>query len=209
MKHASKSFFLTLGAAAMLAAPAFAADFKIDPSHSSVNFTVKHLVSKVKGQFKDFDGTFNWDAAKATDGSGKFVVKTTSVFTGNDKRDEHLRSGDFFDAQKYPEMTLDKIKLKPAKGKDKYKMTAELTLHGVTKPVSFDVEYGGVAKDPWGNTRAGFTAEGKINRKDYGIVWNKTLDAGGLMLGDEVAIEIQVEGIENKPADAAAKPKAE
>jgi polyisoprenoid-binding protein YceI len=193
---------LTVLAAAWIAAPAFAADYTVDASHSSVGFGIKHLVGKVKGEFTDKEGTFSFDPAKPTDATGKFTVKMASVSTNNAKRDEHLKSGDFFDVQKFPEMTLDKVKVKPGKGKDKYKLTGDLTLHGVTKPVSFDLEFTGLAKDPWGNMRAGFSAEGKINRKDFGIVWNKSLDAGGLMLGEDVSIELQIEATQNKPADA-------
>jgi polyisoprenoid-binding protein YceI len=179
------------------ASQSWAADYKIDPSHSHVGFGVKHMISRVKGQFTEFDGDFSFDPTKPTASTGKFVVKTASVSTENAKRDEHLKSGDFFDVKKFPEMTFDKIKIKPAKGKDRYKMTGELTLHGVTKPVSLDLEYTGTAKDPWGNTRVGFSADGKINRKDFGIVWNKTLDAGGMLLGDDVAIDLQVEAVQN------------
>lgn len=188
---------------------ASAADYKIDPSHSHVGFTIKHLIGKVKGAFNDFDGAFSFDPAKATDASGKFTIKTASINTDNAKRDEHLKSGDFFDVQKFPEMTLDKVKVKAGKGKDKFKLTGDLTLHGVTKPVTFDLEYAGTEKDPWGNMRAGFTATTKLNRKDYGVVWNKTLDSGGLMLGDDVAVELNIEAVESKPADAAAAPAAD
>jgi polyisoprenoid-binding protein YceI len=196
----SKTLLALIASAALFAAnAALAADYKIDASHSSVGFGIRHLVGKVKGQFKEFEGTFSFDAKKPAAATGKFVVKTASISTENEKRDEHLKNEDFFDVKKHPEMTLDKIKLAP-KGKDKYKMTGELALHGVTKPVTFDLAYNGSAKDPWGNTRAGFTATGKINRKDFGISWNKALDAGGVMLGEDVEIELQIEAIENAPA---------
>jgi polyisoprenoid-binding protein YceI len=189
-------------ASALVASSAFAADYKVDPAHSDIGFGVKHLVGKVKGKFKEIEGSFSFDPKKPTAATGKFTAKTASVSTDNDKRDEHLRSSDFFDAQKYPELVLDKVKLAPGKGKGHYKMTGELTMHGVTKPITLDVEYHGSAKDPWGNTRAGFSATGHLNRKDYGIVWNKTMDTGSLMLGENVDLELNVEAIENKPLDA-------
>jgi polyisoprenoid-binding protein YceI len=200
MKKSSSILFLMAFA---VASSVQAAEYKVDQSHSQVAFGVRHLVSKTKGMFKDFDGTFSFDPDKPTASTGKFVVKTASISTDNDKRDEHLRGADFFDVQKYPEMTVANVKVTPGKGKHKYKATGDLTLHGVTKSVTFDLEYTGTAKDPWGNTRAGFSAEGKINRKDFGIVWNKTLDAGGLMLGEEVAIELNIEAIQEKAAEAA------
>jgi polyisoprenoid-binding protein YceI len=190
--------FSVLALSVSLAAPAFATEYKVDPSHSHVGFTVSHLVSKVKGEFKDFDGSFNFDAKKPVTSGGKFVVKAASISTNNEKRDAHLKSPDFLDAQKYPELTLANIKIKAA-GKDKYKMTGDLTIHGVTKPVTFDLEYNGEAKDPWGNMRAGFSANGKINRKDYGLTWNKALETGGLLVGNDVAIELQVEAIQEQP----------
>src|SRR3954469_5270144 len=116
MKITSVSLFALL-AFAGYAPAALAADFKVDQSHTSIGFGIKHLVGKVKGNFKDFDGTFSFDAAKPATATGKFVVKTTSIWTDNDKRDEHLRSGDFFDVQKFPEMTLNKVKVSPGKGK--------------------------------------------------------------------------------------------
>ena len=202
MKSNSGRLLLTALASVVFVSSAFAADYKVDPTHSRVGFTIKHLVGKVKGEFKAFEGTFKFDPASLGDASGKFTVKMDSINTNEPKRDGHLKSPDFFDVKKYPEMTLGKVAITQGSDKDKYKMTGDLTLHGVTKPVSFDVEYGGLAKDPWGNMRAGFSATGKINRKDFGIVWNKTLDAGGLMLGEDVSIDLEVEAIQ-APAVAA------
>ena len=196
LKHVS----LVSVATALGCAAAFAGEYKIDPSHSYVGFTVKHIVSKVKGEFKDVDGTFTFDAKKPVGASGKFVVKTSSIYTNSDKRDEHLKSADFFDVQKFPEMTFSDVKIKPAKGKDKYTMTGNLTLHGVTKPVNFEVEYSGTSPGSVGQYARGLQRhEGKINRKDYGLTWNKALETGGLLVGEDVAIELQVEAIENKP----------
>jgi polyisoprenoid-binding protein YceI len=198
MTHIQRFASLAATAALIAAAPASAAQYKVDAAHSSVGFGVKHLVGKVKGQFKEFEGTFSFDPAKPKDTTGKFVAKTASISTENDKRDEHLKSEDFFDAKKFPELVLEKIKLTPGKGKNKYKLTGDLTMHGVTKPITLDAEYNGNAKDPWGNNRAGFSANGKLNRKDYGIVWNKTMDTGSLMLGEDIDLDLQVEAIEEK-----------
>jgi polyisoprenoid-binding protein YceI len=188
---------------------AFAADYEVDPTHTQVGFAVSHMVGKVRGGFKEFGGKFSFDADKASDTKGEFIAKTASIWTNNDKRDEHLRSPEFFDVKKYPEAKISNLKLSPA-GDKKYSLTADVTLHGVTKPVTFDVEYGGKTVDPWGNNRIGFTATGKLNREDYGIVWNKTLETGGLVLGKEITLNIEVEATEAK-ADAkasAAKPEA-
>ncbi len=195
---------LTSLALAAFALPslAFAADYVVDKGHSHVGFTVKHLVSKVKGQFNDFEGKFSFDPAALDTATGKFVVKAKSIYTGDDKRDAHLRNEDFFDVKKYPEIVLDKIKVSP--NGDKFKLVGDLTMHGVTKSVSFDLEFGGLAADPWGNQRAGFTATTIINRKDYGLIWNKVLDAGGVMIGEDVALELQVEAIQAKAGDAKA-----
>lgn len=205
MTRFQKFASLAVTAAWIASSTAFAAQYKVDASHSSVGFAVKHLVGKVKGQFKEFEGTFSFDPAKPTAATGRFVAKTASISTENAKRDEHLKSEDFFDAKKFPELVLDKLKLSPAKGKNKFKLTGELTMHGVTKPITLDAEYNGTAKDPWGNNRAGFSASGKLNRKDYGIVWNKTMDTGSLMLGEEVELDLQVEAIEEKGVDSEPK----
>jgi polyisoprenoid-binding protein YceI len=197
---------LLLSLALLFGATAHAAEYNVDPSHSHIGFTVSHMVSKVKGQFKDFSGSFSFDPKTASEATGKFVAKTDSISTDNEKRDAHLKSPDFFDAKKFPEVTLTNVKISPA-GDNKYKMTGDLTLHGVTKPQTFDLEYNGTAKDPWGGTRAGFSAMGKLNRQDFGLNWNKALDNGGLLVGNEVAIELQVEAVEGKPADAKAEEK--
>lgn len=199
---------LALGCLFASAVPASAADYTVDKSHSTIGFKIKHMVSTVQGRFDDFSGTFSFDPAKPEDTKGEFVVKVASINTNDKKRDDHLRAPDFFNAKKYPEMTLKNIKLASDGGEHKYKMTGDLTLRGVTKPVTFDVDFSGTTKDPWGNTRAGFAATGKLNRKDFNIVWNQTLETGGLLLGEEVALDLQVEAIEGKPAEAAKERKA-
>lgn len=164
-----------------------AATYVIDDAHSTVSFKIRHLVSKVPGSFKDFSGSFDFDPKKPATGNGSFAIKAATITTANDKRDEHLRSPDFFDTAKFPEIKFDNAKIS---GK---KMTGDLTLHGVKKPVTFDIEYTGASKDPYGNDKVGFTATGKINRKDFGITWNKALDAGGMVLGEDVDVVVDVE----------------
>jgi polyisoprenoid-binding protein YceI len=198
----STRLFAPLGVLALaLAAPvlseARAGDFAIDQSHSHVGFRVKHLVvSKVEGEFKDFDGSFSFDEKKPDASKVAFTIKAASINTNTAKRDEHLRSADFFDVQKFPTLAFESTKVEGA-GKGKYKLSGNLTIHGVTKPVTFVVEYGGVSKDPWeGKTHTGFTATLRINRKDYGLTWNKALETGGFVVGEDVDITVEIEGIQ-------------
>jgi len=194
--------FKILAAIASLGAfgiSAQATEYTVDGSHSHVGFTVRHLISKLPGRFKDIDGKFTFDPADPKKMTGKFTVKTASVNTENEKRDDHLRNSDFFDSKKFPSMSFEAKKL-VAKGKNKFALEGDLTIKETTKPVTFDMEYSGSAKDPWGNTRAGFAAVTKINRKDYGITWNKSLDAGGVLVGDEVEIALNVEAVADTPA---------
>ena len=189
-----------------VAGQASAADYKIDPSHSKVGFTVRHLmISKVHGDFKDFEGGFNFDAEKGVLKSANFVAKAASIETGDAKRDDHLRGPDFFDVKKFPTLTLTNNKITKT-GKDTYKWDTDLTMHGVTKPVVFNLEMLGLTKDPWGMKRAGFTASSKINRKDFGLNWNKALEAGGVVVGEEVEIQLDAEAIEASASPAAGAP---
>ncbi len=171
---------------------AFAQEFEVDASHSNVGFAVRHFVSRVSGEFRDFNGKFEFDAKKPETAKGSFTVAVSSVNTNNEKRDGHLKSEDFFHAEKHPAFTFVSKSFRKA-GKNKFKMAGDLTLRGVTKPVTFDVEYFGSAKDFENNDRLGFAAKTKINRKDYGINWSKTLDNGGVVVGDEVEINLQIE----------------
>ncbi len=191
---------LVLSAVLAVLSPAVRAEtYEIDASHSQVGFRIKHLVGKVPGRFTGFSGTIEFTPGKPE--SWKVVAKIdpATINTDNEKRDGHLKSPDFFDVAKYPEMSFKSTKVTDAKG-ETAKLHGELTMHGVTKPVVLDLELGGTTKDPWGNTRAGFTATGKVNRKDFGIVWNKTLDAGGLMLGEEVSVSLDIESVLKAPA---------
>ena len=174
------------------------ARWDVDPEHSMIEFRVVHMVvSKTTGHFTDYQGYIDMDAEAGTVKAIEATVKTASVNTNHEKRDAHLRNPDFFDVEKYPTMVYKmKSYKKTAEG---YQAVGELTLHGVTKDIMLTGNFNGVAKDPWGNMRAGFNAEGKLNRKDFGMVWSKALDSGGLVVGDEVYIKIDVECIKAKP----------
>ncbi|MGH7232255.1 MAG: YceI family protein [Nitrospiraceae bacterium] len=180
-------------------APAHAetAKYNVDLEHSTVGFSVDHLVvSKTKGQFMDYTGFIEMDPEAKTVKTIEAAVKTISITTNHQKRDAHLKSPDFFDVEKFPTMTY---KLKSyRKNGEGYEAVGDLTLKGVTKEVTLVGNLNGVTQDPWGNTRAGFTAEGKINRKEYGINWSKALDNGGLVVGDDVFIKLDIECIKAK-----------
>jgi polyisoprenoid-binding protein YceI len=165
----------------------------VDPIHSSVKFNIEHLViSEVEGKFKTYNGTINSSKADLTDAVIDFSVDVNSIDTDNDMRDKHLTSADFFDAAKYPKLTFKSTSFKKISG-NKYLLTGNLTMHGVTKPVKLDVTYGGTAKDGYGNIKAGFRATGKINRYDYGLQYNSLTEAGGATLGKEVEIDLKLQ----------------
>lgn len=174
------------------------ARWNVDPEHSMVEFRVVHMVvSKTTGHFADYEGFIDMDAEAGTVKAIEATIKTASVNTNHEKRDAHLRNPDFFDVEKYPTMAYKMKSYK--KTADGYQAVGDLTLHGVTKEITLTGNFNGVAKDPWGNMRAGFNAEGKLNRKDFGMVWSKTLDNGGLVVGDDVYIKLDVECIKAKP----------
>jgi len=198
----TRKFFAAAVLTTLAALPLQAESYKIDPSHSEVGFTIRHMVSNVRGRFNDFAGTVDMDPKAPQKGSVEFSVKTTSIDTGNANRDKHLRTAEFFDVEKYPEITFKSDSVKPA-GKDKYNVTGTLTMHGVSKKVTLPVTFNGEGKDPWGNTRAGFETATKLDRKEYGIVWNKAIDNGGVLLGDDVNVSINLETVKAAPAAAA------
>lgn len=165
----------------------------LDKSHSSVKFGVKHLVvSEVEGAFKSFDGKVTAKDDQFTDAQIDFTIDIASINTDDEKRDGHLKSDDFFNAEKFPQMKFAGKSFKKA-GKNKYKLTGELTIRDVTKTVTFDVDFGGVVKDPWGNTKAGFKAVTSINRFDYNLKWNTMLETGGAVVGKDVKITVNIE----------------
>lgn len=166
-----------------------AESFKVDTAHTKVGFKVKHLmISNVVGHFEEFKGSFDYDEKKGTLTALKAEVNVNSIDTSIEKRDNHLRSADFFDAQKFPIMTLEMLSID---GED---MLANLTIKGITKKVEFEFENGGSIVSPSGVKKAGFSLEAKINRKDFGLNWNKALEAGGVVVGDIVKINVEVEG---------------
>lgn len=179
---------------------ALAATWNIDADHSNVGFKVRHLmVSNVKGSFEKFTGSVDLNDKDITKSKVEVTIDTNSINTNVQKRDEHLRSPDFFDVAKFPTMTFVSKKVAKA-GKDKLKVTGDLTLHGVTKEVVLDVDaLSKESKDPWGNMRRGTTATTKINRKDFGLVWNKALETGGVAVGEEVLITLEIEMIKAQP----------
>ena len=180
-----------------LAAPAMAQSvWEIDPVHSNVQFSIRHMmVSNVRGEFPKLTGTVRADDQDVTRSQVEATIDAASIDTDEAKRDEHLRSPDFLDVAKYPTMAFKSKKIEKA-GEGRYKVTGDLTLHGVTREVVLDVEGPTpTVKDPRGNVRAGATATTKINRRDFGITWSKSLDGGGLVVGDEVAVTIDVEGV--------------
>jgi polyisoprenoid-binding protein YceI len=192
--------FLAALALAAAALPAGAADtWTVDPAHSETTFTVRHLLSKVSGRFDTFDARIVTDAAKPENSSVEFTIQAASIDTNNDKRDAHLRSADFFDVEKHPTITFKGIRIEPLV-QNRFNVTGELTMRGVTKQVTVPVEFLGTQKDPWGNEKAGFALQTTLNRKDYGIVWNQALDAGGYLLGDDVQVSISLQVVKKKDA---------
>ncbi len=164
--------------------------YKVDADHSGVSFSIRHFVSNVSGRFRDFDGVIKYDKANPAASSVEFTVKAASIDTTNNDRDEHLRSKDFFDVQKFPTLTFTSTQVVP-KDATTLDVTGNLTVHGVTKPVTFPVSLLGVVKTPRGE-KAGFEASFKIDRKEFGILWNNVLDSGPV-LGDDVKVTIEVE----------------
>ena len=192
---------LNIVAAILVAASAFAADsFVVDKNHSEAVFQVRHIVSRVSGKFDDFTGSISVDPANPAASSVEFTIKTPSINTGVADRDKHLRSADFFEVEKFPEISFKSTSVKPTSRKDVYDVTGTFTMHGVTKTITLPVEFLGFAKDPRGNQRAGFTARTKLNRKDYGIVWNRALDNGGTLLSDDVDITVNIEAAKSAAA---------
>ena len=167
--------------------------YKIDKSHSEAIFQVRHLVTKVRGRFTDFEGAIEYNDANPEASTVNFSAKTASIDTAEADRDKHLRSADFFDVEKYPELTFRSKKI--SKRGDGYDVTGDLTIHGVTKEVTLPVAHMGKAKDPWGGDRLGFEAETTLNRKDFGLNWNAMLEAGGFLVGDEVKVSIEIQAV--------------
>ncbi len=172
-----------------------ATTWNFDTVHSTVHFTVRHLmVTKVHGTFKTWSGSLSFDDADLAKSHFEATIDIASVDTKEEKRDAHLRSADFFDAEKFPKMTFKSTKIEK-KGDEEAKVTGDLTIHGVTKSVELAVEINGEVKDPWGGTRRGFSAKTAISRKEFGMTWGPALEAGGVMVGDKVDITLEIQAV--------------
>lgn len=168
--------------------------FTVDPDHSEVGFSVRHLLSRTRGRFAKFTGEIRLDRARPERSRVTFEVDPASIDTRQADRDAHLRSGDFFDTEKYPDIRFTSSSMESVGG-EHYRVTGTLELRGVRKPLVLDVAYHGVAKDPWGGERAGFSTRATLDRKEFGMVWNAALDNGGFILGDEVELTLDLETI--------------
>jgi polyisoprenoid-binding protein YceI len=175
-----------------------ATKWALDPTHSEAQFKVKHLViSTVTGTFKKFDGSFESTNDKFENARIQFSIDVNSIDTNQEQRDIHLKSADFFDAEKFPEITFTSASFKLVKD-DKYSLTGELTLKGISHPVQLDVDYGGTVVDPYGNTKAGFEVTGNINRKDFGLTWSAVTEAGSIVVSEQVKLQFNVQFVLQK-----------
>ena len=169
--------------------------WSVDPAHTSVEFAVKHLmISTAKGRFAVVHGTVRGDDADPAKGEVDIEIDVDSIDTREAQRDAHLRSADFFDVEKYPKITFKSTRISDVNG-DRFKMTGDLTIHGVTRPITLDVTSEGRVQAPWGSQRIGFSATGRLKRSDFGLTWNQALEAGGFLVGDDVRITLDVEVI--------------
>lgn len=177
--------------------------WQIDSAHSHVNFTARHMmISKVRGSFETFSGTVNFDEENPTNTTVNIEVDLASVNTGEEQRDGHLKSPDFFDVANYPTMTFVSTRVEQI-DENNGRLYGQLSIKDITKEVVLDVEYAGVAKSPWGTESAGFSASGSINRKDWGLTWNQALETGGVLVGDKINIEIELELVKVAQTEAA------
>ena len=166
--------------------------WKLDPAHTSVEFSAKHMmITTVRGRITGVEGTVYTDEREPSKSSVEAVLKTASIDTGNEQRDQHLRSADFLDAEKFPEIEFKSTRIQGSA--DKFQLSGNLTIRGITREVSLDVTFEGTGKDPWGGERAGFTATGKIDRRDFGLTWNQALETGGVLVSNEIKINIEAQ----------------
>ena len=167
--------------------------WKIDPTHSEIGFKVKHMMfTYVSGKFETFEGSAETDSAFVSDGQFEFSADADSINTSSTDRDTHLKSGDFFDVANHPSIKFKSTSYSKA-ADGEHILKGDLTLRGVTKPVTLNVEFHGTANDPWGNEKAGFGISGKINRKEWGLNWNSTLEAGGVLVGEDIKLNIELQ----------------
>jgi polyisoprenoid-binding protein YceI len=174
--------------------------YTLDPTHSRIGFVARHaMVTKVRGTFKEFEGSGYFDAADPANSKLQLTIKAASIDTGNADRDAHLRSNDFFDMDNHPEITFSSTGVEQA-GEDSYRVTGDLTIKGITRPVTVDFEYTGSAVDPYGNQRIGFEGTTTVNRKDWGVNWNAALEAGGVLVSEKVTLEFDISAIRSAEA---------
>ena len=181
-------------------------NWQIDPTHTSIEFSVKHMMfTTVRGQFRSFDGNLSIDPHNPTNSRVEGSIDVASIDTGEEQRDAHLRSGDFFDVENNPKMFFRSTRIEPL-GANQYKVYGEMTIKDVTREIVFHIADEGQGQDPWGNQRRGISAETKLNRKDFGLTWNVALETGGWLVGDEikVSIELQLVAQEQPEAEAVA-----
>ena len=172
-------------------------DYTLDPSHSRIGFVARHaMVTKVRGSFNEFDGTVHIDAENPTRSSATVAIQAKSIDTRNADRDAHLRSNDFLAMDEYPEISFSSTRVEQVDDEN-YRVTGDLTLKGVTKPVAIVFEYTGAATDPFGNERVGFEGSVTVSRRDWGVNWNAPLEAGGVLVGDKVTLEFEISAIRN------------
>ena len=170
--------------------------WKLDPTHTTVEFSAKHLmISTVKGRITDIEGTIHLDERNPRNSSVKATLKAASLDTRTDQRDQHLRSADFLDVEKFPEIKFQSSRIEG--DKDSFKLTGDLTIREVRKPITLDVEFEGSTKDPWGGERVGFSAKGKFDRRDFGLTWNQALETGGVVVVNEIKVRVEVEAIKS------------
>jgi len=174
--------------------------YQLDPTHTRLGFVARHaMVTKVRGQFNQFSGVLTIDAEDPSKSTAEVSIDVASVTTGNADRDNHLRANDFFDVPNFPTWTFKSTSAEKV-GEDTYRITGDLTIKDTTKPITIDFEHSGAAKDPWGNTRIGFEGRTTVNRKDWGIGWNVALEAGGVLVGEKVTLELDVSAVKEQPA---------
>jgi polyisoprenoid-binding protein YceI len=213
MKHVARLFSLAAVALLATVATSIAAPrtYTFDRAHSEVGFNVRHFFNKTHGRFENYKGTLVFDEANLAGSSVELTIQDSSIYTANERRDNHLRTEDFFWVEKYPTVTFKSTKVIPGKTKDHFQVQGDLTIRGITKPVTLEVDYYGmgpvaIAGNNLG-TQAGFNATTTVNRKDFGIVWNKQLDSGGVMLGEDVEIVLSIAAISRDEPPAGAAPK--
>jgi polyisoprenoid-binding protein YceI len=175
-------------------------DYQFDPAHTRIGFVARHaMVTKVRGTFNEFEGSFHLDAADPTRSSVTLTIAAESINTGQEQRDAHLRTNDFLAVPDFPHLTFRSTEIRPL-DEDVYSVTGELTIKDVTRPVTLEVEFTGSARDPFGNMRAGFEGRTTINRTDWGVNWNAALETGGFLVSEKVVLEVDVSGIKQAPA---------